>query len=153
MLITELIPELVKTFDLVEDPEGWAIGGHSSGGACAFNAAWWFTDKFRKVVTHSGSFVGLKNPGCDDYIEMVKTEAKKPIRVTLLSGSADLGNGTWFNANNDMAESLTTAMYHYRYLKSTTDHGPTKYHIVDFPAALRWLWRGYSLPHYATPPL
>lgn len=149
MITTELLPELAKTFDLVDDPDGWAIGGHSSGGACAFNVAWWFTDKFHKVMTHSGSFVHLKTPGCDEYIDLVKDEMRKPIRVTLQSGTSDLGNGAWFNANNDMAESLTSAMYHYRYLKSTTDHGPSKFHIVDFPEALRWLWRGYTLPHYA----
>jgi len=33
MIITELVPELLKSFDLVDDPNGWAIGGHSSGGA------------------------------------------------------------------------------------------------------------------------
>jgi enterochelin esterase family protein len=149
MLTTELVPELAKTFDLVDDPNGWAIGGHSSGGSCAFNAAWWFTDKFRKVMTHSGSFVHLQEPGDDAYIELVKTEPKKPIRTTLLSGTMDLGNGRWFNANNSMADSFTMADYAYRYMKSTTDHGPTKWHIVDFPDAMRWLWKGYTLPHYA----
>jgi enterochelin esterase-like enzyme len=148
MLTTELLPELAKTFDLVDDPNGWAIGGHSSGGSCAFNVAWWFTDKFRKVMTHSGSFVHLQEPGDEQYIDLVKTEAKKPIRVNLQSGTMDLGNGKWFNANNAMADSLTTAGYAYRYLKSTTAHGPTKWHIVDFPVAMRWLWKGYTLPHY-----
>jgi enterochelin esterase-like enzyme len=151
MLTTELLPELAKTFDLVDDPNGWAIGGHSSGGSCAFNVAWWFTEKFHKVMTHSGSFVHLQEPGDDAYIDLVKTEPKKPIRVTLQSGTMDLGNGTWFNANNSMAMSLTTAGYPYRYMKSTTQHGPTKWHIVDFPAAMRWLWKGYSLPHYGPP--
>ncbi|HXK20527.1 MAG TPA: hypothetical protein VNG33_22105, partial [Polyangiaceae bacterium] len=72
-----------------------------------------------------------------------------PIRVTLLSGTNDLAAPTWFNANNNMAMSLMTAGYHYRYEKSTTEHGPTKWHFNDFPAGLRWLWRGYTLPQYA----
>jgi enterochelin esterase-like enzyme len=148
MLTTELLPEIAKSFDLVDDPNGWAIGGHSSGGSCAFNVAWQFTTKFHKVMTHSGSFVALQNPGDDAYIDIVKTEAKKPIRVTLQSGTMDLGNGAWFNANNSMAASLMTAAYPYRYEKSTTMHGPTKWHIVDFPVAMRWLWKGYTLPQY-----
>lgn len=152
MITTELVPELAKTFDLVDDPNGWAIGGHSSGGSCAFNVAWWFTDKFRKVMTHSGSFVELQDPGDDAYIDLVKTDPKKPIRTTLQSGTMDLGNGRWFNANNDMAASFTQAGYAYRYMKSTTEHGPTKWHVVDFPVAMRWLWKGYTLPHYATAP-
>ena len=149
MLTTELIPELAKDFDLVDDPNGWAIGGHSSGGSCAFNVAWQFPMKFRKVVTHSGSFVNLQNPGDADYINLVKmTTPLMPIRVTLLSGTNDLVAPTWFNANNNMAASLMTAGYHYRYEKSTTQHGPTMWHFNDFPPALRWLWKGYTLPQY-----
>jgi enterochelin esterase family protein len=150
MLTTELIPELAKDFDLVDDPNGWAIGGHSSGGSCAFNVAWQFPMKFHKVVTHSGSFVNLQTPGDADYINIVKmTTPLMPIRVTLLSGTNDLAAPTWFNANNNMAASLMTAGYHYRYEKSTTQHGPTMWHFNDFPPALRWLWRGYTLPQYA----
>jgi enterochelin esterase-like enzyme len=148
MLTTELIPEIAKSFDLVDDPNGWAIAGHSSGGSCAFNAAWWFPDKFRKVITHSGSFVALANPGDDAYIELVKTEAKKPLRVTLLSGTMDLDNqfGNWMEANTELAMSFEEAGYPYRFMKSTTGHGPTKWHIGDFPDAMRWMWKGYTLP-------
>jgi enterochelin esterase family protein len=148
MLTSELIPEIAKSFDLVDDPNGWAIAGHSSGGSCAFNVAWWFPDKFRKVITHSGSFTALANPGDDDYIELVKTEPKKPLRVTLLSGTMDLDNqfGNWFEANSGMAMSFEAAGYPYRFMKSTTQHGPTKWHVVDFPDAMRWMWKGYTLP-------
>jgi len=148
MLTTELIPKLAESFDLVDDPNGVAIAGHSSGGSCAFNAAWWFPDKMRKVLTHSGSFTDLANPGDDEYIELVKTEAKKPLRVTLQSGTMDLDNqfGNWMEANTAMAASFEEAGYPYRFMKSTTAHGPTKWHVVDFPDAMRWLWKGYTLP-------
>jgi enterochelin esterase-like enzyme len=148
MLTTELIPEIAKSFDLVDDPNGWAIAGHSSGGSCAFNAAWWFPDKFRKVITHSGSFVALANPGDDAYIELVKTEPKKPLRVTLLSGTMDLDNqfGNWMEANTELAMSFEEAGYPYRFMKSTTGHGPTKWHVGDFPDSMRWMWKGYTLP-------
>jgi enterochelin esterase family protein len=151
MITTELLPELRKSFDLVEDPNGFAIGGHSSGGGCAFNVGWLFNDLFRKVMTHSGTFVNLQTPGNYDYVDIVVEQPKKPLRVTLLSGSADLEccGKTWFGVNNEMAESLTEAQYPYRYMKSNTDHGPTRWHFNDFPAGLRWLWRGYTLPHYA----
>jgi Protein of unknown function (DUF1587) len=55
---------------------------------------------------------------------------------------------TWFTANNEMADSLTTAAYPYRYMKSSTQHGPTMWHFNDFPDGLRWLWKGYTLPQY-----
>jgi enterochelin esterase-like enzyme len=153
MITTELVPELAKSFDLVDDPDGWAIGGHSSGGGCAFNAAWQFTDKFHKVITHSGTFVNLQTPGNHDYVDIVVEEPKKPLRVTMLSGSQDLAccGTTWFTVNNEMAESLTEAGYPYRCMKSSTNHGPSNWHRNDFPDALRWLWRGYTLPHYPAP--
>lgn len=151
MITTELVPELLKTFDLVDDPNGWAIGGHSSGGGCAFNVAWLFNDKFHKVLTHSGTFVNLQQPGNHDYVNIVTMEPKKPIRTTLLAGSNDLEccGTTWFKVNNEMADSLTKAMYPYRYMKSSTQHGPTQWHFNDFPEGMRWLWKGYTLPHYA----
>jgi enterochelin esterase-like enzyme len=151
MITTELLPELAKSFDLVDDPDGRAIGGHSSGGGCAFNVAWQFTSQFHKVMTHSGTFVNLQEPGNHDYVNIVKAEPKRPLRVTLLAGSNDLAccGTSWFAVNNEMAATLTTAGYPYRYLKSSTQHGPTQWHFNDFPDGLRWLWRGYTLPHYA----
>ena len=147
MLTTELIPEIAKSFDLVDDPNGWAIAGHSSGGSCAFNAAWWFPDKFRKVITHSGSFVALANP-VTTPTSSDQDGAQKPLRVTLQSGTMDLDNqfGNWFDANTEMAMSFDAAGYPYRFMKSTSQHGPTKWHIVDFPEAMRWMWKGYTLP-------
>jgi hypothetical protein len=59
---------------------------------------------------------------------------------------------TWFAANNSMAESLEEAGYPYRYMKSTTSHDPRPFASSDFPDGLRWLWRGYRLPHYAEGP-
>jgi gluconolactonase len=154
MLLHELLPNAVlNTYDIVDDPNGWAIGGHSSGGACAFNVGWLFTDKFRKIMTHSGSFINLNYPTNADYIDMVLTKPKKPLRVNLLSGTHDMEccGDSWFNANNTIAANLDTAGYVYRYMKSTTTHDPKPWATADFPDAMRWLWRGYTLPHYASP--
>jgi enterochelin esterase-like enzyme len=152
-LLGEFLPDVIlASYDIVDDPNGWLIGGHSSGGACAFNAAWFNVDKFRKVMTNNGTFVGLQDPGNDDYIEMLVAEASRPLRITMLSGTQDLGDGTWFNANNDMAASLQQAQYAYRYMKSSTSHDLAPWSTSDAPDALRWLWRGYSLPHYEALP-
>jgi enterochelin esterase family protein len=148
-LINEFIPDVIESqYDIVDDPNGWAIGGHSSGGCCAFNVAWFFPDKFRKVHTNNGSFTDLQTPGMDEYVQLIVDEPAKPIRVTLSSGTMDLGGDRWFNANNDMAASLDTAGYHYRYFHSTTNHNLTPFATSAFPDMLRWLWRGYTLPHY-----
>jgi len=153
-LIDEFIPNIIASnYDIVDDPNGWLIGGHSSGGCCAFNVAWFNPDKFRKVCTHMGSFVGIQDDApMSDYIDIVATEAPKPLRVSLLSGTNDLGGGSWFAANNDMSASLMQAGYAYRYMKSTTSHDLTPWASYEMPNTLRWLWRGYSLPHYEAAP-
>jgi enterochelin esterase family protein len=55
-LLEEIIPEVQKSYKLTDDPAGWAICGNSSGGICSFTVAWERPDKFRKVVSHIGSF-------------------------------------------------------------------------------------------------
>jgi enterochelin esterase-like enzyme len=154
-IVDEFIPDVIQAnYDIVDDPNGWLIGGHSSGGSCAFNVAWYNADKFHKVHTNNGTFVGLEDPGNDAYIDIVTMEAARPLRVSMLSGTNDLQccGTTWFDANNSMSASLAQAGYAYRYAKSDTSHDLRPYSTNDFPAAMRWMWRGYSLPHYEAAP-
>ena len=39
-LLTEILPEAYKEYNITDDPEGHAICGISSGGICAFTVAW-----------------------------------------------------------------------------------------------------------------
>ena len=106
LLIDELIPEIAKKYKITPDPEGHAIGGASSGGICAFTAAWERPDYFRKVISHIGSFVSIR--GGHVYPTLVRQLAKRPIRVFLQDGSNDLDNrwGNWPLANQSMAAAL-----------------------------------------------
>jgi len=145
-LLDELIPELITSrFNIVPDPEGWAIAGHSSGGICAFTVAWREPDKFRKVLTHNASFVDLR--GGHVYPGLVRAAASKPLRVMLLSGSDDTQNahGNWFEANRAMASALAEKQYDYRFVTGSGGHYPPLQAVADYPDALRWLWRGHSL--------
>ena len=47
----EILAEVGKTHKLTDDPALRAICGMSSGGICAFTAAWERPDLFRKVVS------------------------------------------------------------------------------------------------------
>ena len=60
MLIDEILPEVGKRYALTTDPERRALAGASSGGICAFTAAWERPDYFRKVVSHIGSFTNIR---------------------------------------------------------------------------------------------
>ncbi len=64
----------------------------SSGGICAFTAAWEKPDQFGKVLSHIGSFTNIR--GGWAYPGLVrKTKGKpKPIKVYLQEGKDDLDN-------------------------------------------------------------
>jgi enterochelin esterase family protein len=139
-LLTELIPsEITSKYDIVTDADGWAIGGHSSGGNASVTAAWFYPDKLHKVLTASASLplTGGKFPG-----EVLKVTPAKPLRIYHMAGTQD--DPGIYDANNQLAENLATMGYHYRYRPGQDVHYPPSAAAADFPDALRWLWRGYK---------
>jgi len=141
-LIEELLPEVGKRWSLTADPEARAVVGASSGGICAFTAAWERPDSFRKVVSHIGSFTNIR--GGHVYPALVRKSAKRPLRVFLQDGSNDLDNphGSWPLANQEMAAALKFRGYDYRF--EYGDGGHTHKHGGSLlPETLRWLWRDF----------
>src|SRR5262249_48646067 len=107
----EILPEVGKEYKLRQEAAGRAIGGISSGGICAFTAAWERPDLFSKVLSHVGSFTNIQ--GGDVYPGMIRKTQQKPIRVWLQDGSNDLDNlhGSWPLANQQMAAALRFMRY------------------------------------------
>lgn len=142
-LLEEILPEVGKSVKLTDDPEGRAIGGISSGGICAFTAAWERPDEFRKVLSHVGSFVNIR--GGHVYPSLIRKTPPKPIRVFLQDGAADLDNqhGNWPLANQEMAAALKFAKYDYRFEYGIGGHNLT-HGAALMPESLRWLWRDYG---------
>ena len=142
-LLDEIIPDVRRTYRITDDPGRWAIGGISSGGICAFTVAWERPDRFRKVVSHVGSFTNIR--GGHVYPDLVLRSAPKPIRVFLQDGTQDLNLrfGNWWLANQQMASSLEFAGYDFRTAWGegghSLDHGG-----AIFPDTMRWLWRDAS---------
>jgi enterochelin esterase family protein len=141
-VIEELLPAaILSKYDVVTDPDGWAIGGHSSGGIAALVAAWFHPERFHKVLSSSASF---SNTGGIFPARLLTVRPPKPLRVYQLSGTRDLRD--WFEQNNQAAKDLAAMGYHYRYRTGTDIHFPPAAAAADFPDALRWLWRGYHTP-------
>ena len=140
MLIDELLPELAKRYTLTTDPERRALVGASSGGICAFTAAWERPDYFRKVVSHIGSFTNIR--GGYVYPSLIRQTDRKPLRVFLQDGSNDLDNqfGNWPLANQSMAAALKFKGYDYRFEFGDGAH-THKHGGAILPDTLRWLWR------------
>jgi enterochelin esterase-like enzyme len=138
-LAKEIFPEVEKSYNLRKDPAARAICGNSSGGICAFTAAWERPDLFGKVLSHIGSFTNIR--GGDVYPGMIRKTERKPIKVLLQDGSNDLDNlhGHWPLANQQMAAALKFMRYDYRFEFGDGRHSG-KHGGAIFPDSLRWLW-------------
>lgn len=150
-MIDEVLPAVEAQFNLRFSTNPWdrAIGGHSSGGAAAFTAAWHRPDQFRRVLTHSGSFTDLcreGSPGSHNYPNWVVEEPKKPLRIFLLAGENDIGAGTggthdWVKMNAEMSAALALRGYQYQYVYAQGGSHNRNAGASILPDTLRWLWR------------
>ncbi len=141
-LLDEIIPEVGKNYNLVDKAEGRAICGISSGGICAFTAAWERPDAFSKVVSYVGSFTNIR--GGHVYQALIRKTERKPIRVFLQDGVNDLDNlhGHWPLSNRQMAAALKFAGYDYRFEMGDGGHNG-RHGGAILPEMLRWTWRDY----------
>ncbi|MBI1833170.1 MAG: esterase family protein [Planctomycetes bacterium] len=137
----EILPAVGRQYYLRQDAAGRALCGISSGGICAFTAAWERPDLFSKVLSHVGSFTNIR--GGDVYPSLIRKTDAKPIRVFLQDGSGDLDNlhGSWPLANQSMAAALKLMKYDYRFEFGDGGHDG-KHGGAILPESLRWLWRG-----------
>ncbi len=139
-LIDEFLPKVLEPYKLRQEPSARAICGISSGGICAFTAAWERPDYFGKVVSHIGSFTNIR--GGHVYPALIRKTERKPLRVFLQEGSNDLDNvhGNWPLANREMAAALTFAKYDMRFEMGDGAHSG-KHGGAILPETLKWLWR------------
>lgn len=146
----EILAEVDKKYNFRKDAYSRAIGGVSSGGICAFNAAWQMPDQFSRVLSLIGSYTSIQwKPGELDggnvYPFKVRKEAARNIRVWLQGGSGDLENahGSWPLQNIQLANSLKYMGYDFHLSFGDGTHNPA-HGYAEMPQALTWLWRDYD---------
>ena len=141
-LTDELLPYVTNSYhlNLSSDPKLRATAGMSSGGICAFTAAWEQPQHFGKVLSQIGSFVNIR--GGNVYPSWIRKTERKPIRVFLQDGSNDLNNlhGNWPLANQEMASALAFQGYDFYFVLGTGTHSG-RHGGTILPESLRWLWR------------
>jgi enterochelin esterase-like enzyme len=153
-LIEEILANVAKDYNIRPDAAGRAVAGISSGGICAFTAAWERPDAFHKVLSWVGSFTNLQGGasgvgGGNTYPAAIRKLAgwdrkgtPKNIRVYLQDGANDLDNaaGNWPLANQQMARALEYGGYDYKFVFGNGGHNDNHGRTL-LPDALRWLWR------------
>lgn len=144
-LIDEFLPAVEAKHGITfsTNPNEAAISGNSSGGICAFMVAWQRPDRFRRVFTGVGTYVGIH--GADQLPVWVRKFEPKPLRVFLQSGTGDnnLYCGDWWMANQMMERSLSWAGYDVNHAWGEGGHNQ-KHASQVFPDAMRWLWREWK---------
>ena len=160
---TEVLPLVEKQYNvkLTKDPEARATMGTSSGGSAALSMAWYHPELYHRVLTYSGTYVNQQwppNPGTPhgawEYHErLIPNSPVKPIRIWMEVGDRDLLNPNvmrdnmhdWVVANENMARVLAAKGYHYQFVFArNSGHGDRAVKQQTLPAALEWLWKGYS---------
>jgi enterochelin esterase family protein len=148
----EVLAEVSAKYNIRKDAYSRAITGLSSGGICAFNAAWQMPDQFSRVISWIGSFESIQwkeDPsvadGGQDYPEKVLHESKRNIRVWLQDGSNDLDlrYGNWPLANLRLATALKLKDYDFHLSFGQGTHN-SAHGAAEFPEEMTWLWRDYD---------
>ncbi|HYO81520.1 MAG TPA: alpha/beta hydrolase-fold protein [Bryobacteraceae bacterium] len=149
-LLEEILPQVAKRYNIRTDGYSRAIAGNSSGGICAFNAAWQKPDEFSRVLSRIGSFTSIQwHPGEKDggnlFPFMIRKQPKRNIRVWLQDGSGDLENnhGSWPLQNVAMANSLKMKDYDYHLSWGNGTHSGA-HGNAEIGEEMIWLWRGYD---------
>ena len=131
-----------------QDPAKRCIAGVSSGGICAWTAAWERPDKFGLVLSWVGSFTNIASgasnrEGGHNYPALIRKVDKKPIRAFLQDGDQDLDNihGNWFLSCQQMAAALKFKGYDYVFAPGHGFHSDAMGRSL-MPDALRWLFNG-----------
>ena len=158
---TEVLPHVVAEtgVTLTDDPSGRATMGVSSGAACAFTMVWFHPERYRRVLSYSGTYVNQQSPvdpahprGAWEYhATLIPAAARKPLRIWLEVGEKDLHHDdpeeTWHNwplANQRMAAALKAKGYDYRFTFSRGGrHADPRVVEQTLPGALEWLWADY----------
>jgi enterochelin esterase family protein len=146
----EILPLVAEKYNIRKDGYSRAMAGDSSGGICAFNAAWQMPDEFSRVLSRIGSFTSIQwRPGQLEggnvYPFKIRKEPKRNIRVWLQDGSGDLENehGSWPLQNIQMANSLKMKAYDFNLSWGNGTHSRNGGHS-ELAEEMIWLWRDYD---------
>ncbi|MBQ3247562.1 MAG: hypothetical protein IJB08_05930 [Alistipes sp.] len=147
----EVLPEVERmrcadgrAIKLSKEPSMRAITGSSSGGICAFNAAWQRPDMFSRVYAMCGTFVPFR--GGDQFPALVRKGEPRALRIFLQDNDKDTWNplfGSWFEYNTLMLSALQFAGYDVRHQWDKGGHSGRNGRAI-MKEVMRWLWSDWQ---------
>ena len=147
----EVLPQVEKmrcsdgrAITISKEPSMRAITGSSSGGICAFNAAWQRPDMFARVYAMCGTFVPFR--GGDQYPALIRKSEPRALRIFLQDNDKDTWNplfGSWFEYNTLMLSALQFAGYDVRHQWDKGGHSGNNGRLI-MTKVMRWLWHDWQ---------
>lgn len=145
LLVDEVIPFVQDHLgrSITDDSARRGVVGISSGGICAWTAAWHRPDQFGLVLSHCGSFVNIR--GGHTWPYLIRSTERRSIRVFMQSGESDANiiYGSWPLANQQVAAALKFAGYDMRFEFGTGGHN-LRHAGSMFAESLRWIFNPAS---------
>lgn len=145
-ILDEILPYVANKYGLNLSKSGndRAIGGNSSGGIAAFNAAWELPTEFTRVYCTSPSFVAFR--GGHQFPTLVRKTEAKPIRAYMRTATNDMENsaGNWYLLDLEMEKALKFSGYEYNFEVLNGKHGAGFKEC--FAEALSYLWKDWPRP-------
>ena len=140
-LTEDFLPVALKGLNVTTDPKQRAVCGISSGGICAFTAAWEQPQNFGLVLSHIGSFANIRGGWAYPGLVRKTKAAPKPLKIWMQDGKDDLNNlfGNWPLANEELAAAFRFAGYNYRFVMTDGGHSG-QWGGDQLAESLRWLW-------------
>ena len=135
-----------RTVMISQRADDHAIAGASSGGICAFAAAWFRPDLFSRVYSAVGTFVSMR--GGHQLPAIIRKTEPRRLRIFLQDGKNDAWNplfGSWWEYNQLMFSALSFAGYE---VDASWDDGGHSIHYgtLAFNSAMQFLWAGWPEP-------
>ena len=145
----EILADVENTYNIRKDAYSRGITGSSSGGICAFNAAWFHPEMFSRVISESeaspafnGILAKLKAETCirSKSVKRRKGTSAYGFRTGQRSGKPPR---SWPLQNLQMANSLKLMGYDFHLTFGDGTHNGAQWNAQE-PAAMAWLWRDYD---------
>ena len=154
-LVEELVPaaEAALGTKVSPSPDLHFITGGSSGGFCAWNAAWYRNDFFHRVFLSSPSFLAMR--GGEETMAIVRKCETRPIKafVTLGSVEPDYFFGDSFYVAMNAVGALRHAGYDCRFsLFEHEGHCANRQDPALWNEMLPWLFDGWKTNPAVRPP-
>ena len=146
-LAEELVPtaETALGVKVSASPDLHFITGGSSGGICAWNAAWYRNDYFRRVFLSSPSFLAMR--GGEEMMTILRKCETRPIKIfmTLGSNEPDYFFGDSFYSVMNAAGAFRHAGYDFKFkLFEHEGHCANRESPELWNEMLPWLFDGWK---------